>query len=248
MSLDLKLTVFEGPLELLLHLIDKNKVNIYDIPIVKITEQYLQYLDEMEEHLDMDAMSEFLVMAAALINIKTKMLLPKKEVEDEEEIDPRAELVRRLLEYKVYKYAAEELKDKQEDASKILFRDQKLPMEVVAYKEEIDPKELIGDLTLQRLNQIFQSVIKRRADKVDPIRSKFGRIEKEEISVEDKMSQIREQIKGLKKISFRTLLNIQATKTQVVVTFLAILELMKMGKVTVCQPDIFDEIIIDSLE
>ena len=92
MSIDVKLQVFEGPLDLLLHLIEKNQVNIYDIPIVTITEQYLEYLGEMQRQ-DLDVMSEFLVMAATLINIKAKMLLPKEEEEEEEEEDPRAELV-----------------------------------------------------------------------------------------------------------------------------------------------------------
>jgi len=103
LKLDLKLDVFEGPLDLLLHLIEKNKFNIFDIPIVEITKQYLEYLDQMEEE-NMDVMSEFLVMAATLISIKAKMLLPKEETEEEEEEDPRAELVKSLLEYKMYKY------------------------------------------------------------------------------------------------------------------------------------------------
>ena len=96
-SLDLKLNIFEGPLDLLLHLIEKNKYNIFDIPIVEITDQYIAYLDSMDET-DMDTMSEFLVMAAQLIAIKAKMLLPKEETPEEEELDPRAELVRSLLE------------------------------------------------------------------------------------------------------------------------------------------------------
>ncbi|WP_208896270.1 segregation and condensation protein A, partial [Coprococcus sp. ART55/1] len=108
-AIDVKLNVFEGPLDLLLHLIEKNKVNIYDIPIVTITEQYLEYVNNMEEE-DLDVMSEFLVMAATLIKIKSKMLLPKDEEDPEDEEDPREELVRRLLEYKMYKYAAGELK------------------------------------------------------------------------------------------------------------------------------------------
>lgn len=106
-AIDVKLNVFEGPLDLLLHLIEKNKVNIYDIPIVTITEQYLEYVNNMEEE-DLDVMSEFLVMAATLIKIKSKMLLPKDEEDPEDEEDPREELVRRLLEYKMYKYAAGE--------------------------------------------------------------------------------------------------------------------------------------------
>ena len=117
-AIDVKLNVFEGPLDLLLHLIEKNKVNIYDIPIVTITEQYLDYVNHMEEE-DLDVMSEFLVMAATLIRIKSKMLLPKVTEDDEEEEDPRDELVRRLLEYKMYKYAASELKDLELDDDQI---------------------------------------------------------------------------------------------------------------------------------
>ena len=205
MSIDVKLQVFEGPLDLLLHLIEKNQVNIYDIPIVTITEQYLEYLGEMQRQ-DLDVMSEFLVMAATLINIKAKMLLPK------EEEDPRAELVRRLLEYKMYKYAATELKDMELDAAGSIYRSPAIPKEVAEYREEIDPVELCDGLTLNRLNEIFQMVMKKQVEKIDPIRSKFGTIEREEISIEERMDTIRDQVKGLKGISFRTLLEIQASK------------------------------------
>lgn len=247
MSIDVKLQVFEGPLDLLLHLIEKNQVNIYDIPIVTITEQYLEYLGEMQRQ-DLDVMSEFLVMAATLINIKAKMLLPKEEEEEEEEEDPRAELVRRLLEYKMYKYAATELKDMELDAAGSIYRSPAIPKEVAEYREEIDPVELCDGLTLNRLNEIFQMVMKKQVEKIDPIRSKFGTIEREEISIEERMDTIRAQVKGLKGISFRTLLEIQASKINVIVTFMAILELMKVGAITVRQDGLFDDIMIDSLE
>ena len=247
MELTVKLQVFEGPLDLLLHLIEKNQVNIYDIPIVTITEQYLEYLGEMQRQ-DLDVMSEFLVMAATLINIKAKMLLPKEEEEEEEEEDPRAELVRRLLEYKMYKYAATELKDMELDAAGSIYRSPAIPKEVAEYREEIDPVELCDGLTLNRLNEIFQMVMKKQVEKIDPIRSKFGTIEREEISIEERMDTIRDQVKGLKGISFRTLLEIQASKINVIVTFMAILELMKVGAITVRQDGLFDDIMIDSLE
>ncbi len=247
MSIDVKLQVFEGPLDLLLHLIEKNQVNIYDIPIVTITEQYLEYLGEMQRQ-DLDVMSEFLVMAATLINIKAKMLLPKEEEEEEEDEDPRAELVRRLLEYKMYKYAATELKDMELDAAGSIYRSPAIPKEVAEYREEIDPVELCDGLTLNRLNEIFQMVMKKQVEKIDPIRSKFGTIEREEISIEERMDTIRDQVKGLKGISFRTLLEIQASKINVIVTFMAILELMKVGAITVRQDGLFDDIMIDSLE
>ncbi|MBR1567491.1 MAG: segregation/condensation protein A [Lachnospiraceae bacterium] len=248
MAIDVKLQVFEGPLDLLLHLIEKNQVNIYDIPIVMITEQYLNYVNEMQRQ-DLDVMSEFLVMAATLINIKAKMLLPKdEEVEEGEEEDPRAELVRRLLEYKMYKYAAAELKDMELDASYTLYKHPTIPKEVASYKEEIDPVELCDGMTLNRLNEIFRMVMKKQVDKIDPIRSKFGTIEKEEVNIEDKMQEIQNQINGLKGISFRTLLEIQASKLNIIVTFLAVLELMKMGIVTVRQETLFGDIMIDSTQ
>ena len=117
MAIPVKLEVFEGPLDLLLHLIDKNKVNIYDIPIVLITEQYMEYVNRMEKK-DLNVVSEFLVMAATLLDIKSKMLLPKEVNEEGEEEDPRAELVEKLLEYKMYKYMSYELKDMYMDADK----------------------------------------------------------------------------------------------------------------------------------
>lgn len=246
MSIEVKLNVFEGPLDLLLHLIEKNKFNIFDIPIVDITEQYLDYVNQMDDS-DLDLMSEFLVMAGTLISIKAKMLLPKEEESVEEE-DPRSELVRRLLEYKMYKYASYELKDMEMDAEKSYYKQATLPREVLEYKEEIDPAEVVGDLTLAKLNEIFNQVIKRTVDRVDPIRSKFGTIEKDEVRVEDKMEEIRTGIKGLRGINFRTLLETQASKMNVIVTFLAVLELMKVGSIVIRQEDLFGEIMIDSLE
>lgn len=246
-KLEFKINQFEGPLDLLLHLIDKNKFNIFDIPIVEITEQYLDYLNRMQEE-NLDVMSEFLVMAATLISIKAKMLLPREEKEEEEEEDPRAELVRRLLEYKMYKYASLELKDMNLDAGKKYYKPATIPKEVLEYKEEIDPAEVIGDVTLAKLNEIFTQVMKRTVDRVDPVRSKFGTIEKDEVRIEDKMDDIRASIRGLKGINFKTLLEIQATKINIIVTFMAILELMKVGDITIRQDELFGDIIIDSLE
>ena len=240
-KLEFKINQFEGPLDLLLHLIDKNKFNIFDIPIVEITEQYLDYLNRMQEE-NLDVMSEFLVMAATLISIKAKMLLPR------EEEDPRAELVRRLLEYKMYKYASLELKDMNLDAGKNYYKPATIPKEVLEYKEEIDPAEVIGDVTLAKLNEIFTQVMKRTVDRVDPVRSKFGMIEKDKVRIEDKMDDIRASIRGLKGINFKTLLEIQATKINIIVTFMAILELMKVGDITIRQDELFGDIIIDSLE
>ena len=246
MGIDIKVNAFEGPLDLLLHLIEKNKVDIYDIPISEITSQYLDYIRSMEEE-DLDVMSDFLVMAATLLKIKAKMLLPVKE-EEEEEGDPREELVRRLIEYKIYKYAAEELKDLSVDAQKVFFKSETVPEEIKHYEEPIRPGEIVGDVTLEKLNQIFQMVMRRKKDREDPVRSHFGKIQKEKYKVEDRMDDIRCQIRGLKRINFRTLLDIQPVKEMVIVTFLAVLELMKVGEVKVVQEHNFAEIYLDSCE
>ena len=246
MKIDLKLKVFEGPLDLLLHLIEKNKVNIYDIPIVEITDQYMEYIALMEREQSMETMSEFLVMAATLLRIKSKMLLPKEEEAQEE--DPREELVRRLMEYKMYKYAAMELKDLSVDAGKVCYKEETIPREIKDYQEPIDTRELVGDMTLVRLNEIFREVMRRKQDQVDPVRSRFGKIEQERYKVSDRMDSIREQMRGFKRINFRTLLNVQPEREMVIVTFLAILELMKIGELTVTQEENFSEIYLDSVE
>ena len=246
MDMNVKLQVFEGPLDLLLHLLDKNKVNIYDIPIVEITNQYLEYIEEMKRH-DLNVLSEFLVMAATLIDIKSRMLLPATGEEDEEDEDPRNELVQQLLEYKMYKCMAYELKDLQMDAGRYMFKEPTIPEEVLAYEEPINMEELVSDVTLAQLNEIFKSIMKKQVDKVDPIRSKYGKIEKEEVSLEDKMSYLESYATQHKHFSFRNLLEAQSSKVEIIVTFLAILELMKMGKIFISQEKIFDDIKIDSL-
>ena len=244
MAIPVKLNVFEGPLDLLLHLIDKNKIDIYDIPIVDITDQYMEYIHAMEKE-DLGIMSEFMVMAATLLDIKCRMLLPKEINEEGEEEDPRAELVQKLLEYKMYKYMSYELKDKMDDASGVYFREPDVPREVLQYREPVDPSELLAGLTLEKLNAIYQSIIRRQDDRRDPIRSQFGKIEKEEVSLSDKMLEMKEFAKTHRKFSFRDLLKKQCSKVQVIVTFLSVLELIKMGHIHVVQEEIFDDIQIN---
>ena len=245
MAISVKLEVFEGPLDLLLHLIDKNKIDIYDIPIVEMTEQYLDYIKKMETE-DMNIMSEFLVMAATLIEIKCRMLLPKEVNEEGEEEDPRAELVQKLLEYKMYKYMSFELRDRQVDAARNLYREQKLPEEVAAYRQPINYEELMGDMTLTKLQEIFKSIVRKQEDKIDPIRSKYGNIEKEEVDMEAKMLYVEAYAREHRSFSFRKLLEKQTGKMEIIVTFLIILELMKTGKITISQESIFDDIMITS--
>lgn len=242
MDLTVKLQVFEGPLDLLLHLLEKNKVNIYDIPIVEVTNQYMAYINEMQRQ-DLNVVSEFLVMAATLLDIKSRMLLPKEEAEEEKE-DPRAELVQKLLEYKMYKCMSYELKDRQIDAAKALFKAPTVPEEVRKYEEPVDLQELLSGLTLKKLNAIFHSVIKRQEDKIDPIRSRFGKIEREEVSLEERMGYLEQYALAHSRFSFRALLEAQSTKMEVIVLFLSVLELMKMGKIHISQEHIFDDIVI----
>lgn len=247
MAITVKLQVFEGPLDLLLHLIDKNKVDIYDIPIVEITEQYLEYIRQMEGE-DMNVMSEFLVMAATLIDIKCRMLLPKEVNEEGEEEDPRAELVEKLLEYKMYKYMSYELKDRQLDAGRNLFKGPTLPKEIEEYQEPVDYGQLLGDMTLNRLHAIFKEIVKKQEDRIDPIRSQYGKIEKDEINMDEKTDYIETYIREHKRLRFRDLLQKQNSKMEMIVTFLVILELMKIGKVHIEQENIFDDILITHVE
>ena len=247
MEISYKLETFEGPLDLLLHLIEKNKVNIYDIPIAEITDQYMEYVKHMEEE-SLDVVSEFLVMAATLLEIKARMLLPKEVNEEGEEEDPRAELVARLLEYKTYKLMSVELKDMELDAEKIFYKTPTIPKEVEKYEQPVDLDKLLDGVTLAKLNQIFLSVMRRQQDKIDPVRSKFGTIRKEPVSLEDRITSVMAYARKHRKFSFRGMLTRQKDKMEVVVTFLALLELMKIGKIHLTQDNLFDDMEIETLE
>ena len=185
MGIAVKLQAFEGPLDLLLHLIEKNKVSIYDIPIAEITDQYMAYLHEMKKQ-DLGVMSEFLLMAATLLDIKSRMLLPKEVNEEGEEEDPRQELVQQLLEYKMYKYISYELKERRQDAAQVLYHKQDLPEEVKAYKQPVSTEELLAGVTLSRMHRIFVDIIRRQNNRIDPIRSTFGTLQKEEVDMDQK--------------------------------------------------------------
>lgn len=244
MAIPVKVPAFEGPLDLLLHLIDKNKIDIYDIPISLITDQYMEYLKSMEEQ-DMNVTSEFLVMAAALIDIKCKMLLPKLSTEEEEEEDLRDELVRRLLEHKEYRAISQKLAAKSERAGDVVVRPEILPDEVKKYRPKAKTEDLLGNVSLDTLRDVFEQVLKRQEERMDPIRSQFGKIEKEEVSVPEKIDYVETIVRKRKTCNFRQLLEKQHSKVQVIVTFLAVLELMKMGRITIEQEETFGEITIE---
>ena len=179
-------------------------------------------------------------MAATLLDIKCRMLLPREVNEEGEEEDPRAELVEKLLEYKMYKYMSFELRDMELDAAKSFYREKDVPREVEAYRPPLDYNELLKDMTLAKLQEIFEGILKRQEDKKDPVRSNFGRIEKE-VYVED-------FIRTHKRFSFRALFEKQHSKVEVIVTFLVVLELMKTGKITVEQASINDDMTVISRE
>ena len=247
MAISYKLEKFEGPLDLLLHLIDKNKIDIYDIPIMEITQQYLDYVNQMEKE-DLNLVSDFLVMAATLLDIKSRMLLPVETVEEEGEEDPRAELVSRLLEYKQYKIMAQELLDMEENAGGLLFKKPTVPKEVAKYETPVDLDELLDGMTLAKLKRIFEQVMKRQENKVDPIRSKFGTIRREPVSLETKIGSVLAYARKKRRFSFRQLLERQSDKLEIVVTFLAVLELMKIGKIHLTQEETFGDMDIEALE
>ncbi|PKM95834.1 MAG: segregation/condensation protein A [Firmicutes bacterium HGW-Firmicutes-1] len=243
MSIPVKIKVFEGPLDLLLHLIDKHKLNIYDIPIAEVTDQYLEYIRQMKTD-RMEIMSEFIEMAAILINIKSKMLLPVDEIEEEETGDPRQELMDKLIEYRKFKLMASQLKELQGDALKVIYKDPTIPEEIASLLPVADPEKLLSEVDFSKLYSVFKSVMKKKTDKIDPIRSKFGEIKKEEFTVEDKINEIKALCERYESFSFKDLLEVQQGKVAVIVTFLAILELMKMGLIEILQETLFDDILI----
>ncbi len=239
MDYKIVLDAFEGPLDLLLSLISKAKVDIYDIPINIITHQYLEYIYSMEE-LDLSIASDFLLMAATLLEIKSKMLLPGEViiVDDEEiEVDPREELVRRLIEYKKYKEAAEELRVSENIELGVYYK----PKEDFAdYDYTYDDIEFDLNLLLKSLNNIIKrrGIIRESLD--------IREIHREEYRLEDCIDEITMSLKLKNKINFEDLLSENSTRNEVVAYFLSILELIRLGRINVTQDKLYHDIIITS--
>lgn len=242
MKVTYKLELFEGPLDLLLHLIDKSEIDIYNIPIAVITDQYMEVLNGMQE-LELDVTSEFLVMAATLLSIKSQMLLPKPPVfhlDDEygldEDYDPRAELVQKLIEYRKYKSIAEDLRDKEQARSLIYTREPDDLTPFVTQKVENPVKGLsVADLVLA-----FQRALRKAKS-----RQTIARIRRDEISVKDRMKEIAGVLsENGGQALFSALLDEDYHREDVVVTFLAILELMKVKQIVCYQNRLFDDIVL----
>lgn len=228
---------FEGPLDLLLHLIKKNEINIYDIPVAMITQQYIEYLEAMEE-LNLNVAGDFLVMAATLLQIKSKMLLPADEVtdDDEEGPDPREELVRRLLEYKAYKEAARQLDDQEKMWREIFWREDAYQIEAVA--EEDLPLE---NVSLFDLVDALKKVLERNPD------SRLIEIVPDNLTVRERMNLILETLEGKDSVSFAALFEGSIHRMMVVVTFLALLELMRLRVARVFQAETFGPILVSRM-
>lgn len=233
------LPIFEGPLDLLLHLIRENKLDIYDIPIAEVTDQYLRYLYLMES-LDLDVAGEFLVMAATLLEIKSRMLLPPDPSleEDEDLVDPRAELVERLIQYQRYKEAAELFQARAEERQKV-FTGGARNMEVdysPYLLKDIGPPELL-------------SALKRLLEEVGEGKEEVTTITRRRITVRMKMSEIWRMVSSSGQgVLFDDLVEQPKHRTDIVITFLALLELLRLGKIRVRQVRAFDIIEILSNE
>lgn len=242
MKVTYKLDMFEGPLDLLLHLIDKSEIDIYNIPIAMITDQYMEILSGMQE-LELDVTSEFLVMAATLLSIKSQMLLPKPPVihlDDEygmdDGYDPRAELVQKLIEYRKYKGIAEELRDKELARSLIYTRE---PDDLSPFLPQVMENPVKG-LNVADLVIAFQRALRKAKS-----RQTIARIRRDEISVKDRMQEISDMLNNNGgNALFSSLLDEEYNREDVVVTFLAILELMKVKQIVCYQNRLFDDIVL----
>lgn len=231
MSYKVKLDVFEGPLDLLLYLIQKEEVDIYDIPIAKVTDQYLEYL-ELMQLLDLNIAGEFLVMAATLMHIKSKMLLPPDQTEEaKEEEDPRTELVRRLLEYKKFKEAASELSHMESHQKHFFAR-----VGSGIKPEEAQPKPEFFEASLFDLITAFTKVLK------DIPKETFYQVIKDEFTVSDKIHDVLHMLVDKKTLFFTDLFSNAKNKFEIVTIFLALLELIKIKEVVVRQSSPFGEI------
>lgn len=235
-NINVKINEFEGPLDLLLHLIKENKMDIMNIEIEKITEQYISYLNEQEK-MNLEIASEYLVMASELIELKSKLLLPNPKVEEteEEQIDPREELVNRLLEYQAYKEITKVLKEKEELRKEIYT---KSPENIKNYIEE-DTK-LSSDITIDDLVEAFKKYLERKKES-RPLKTK---VTTNEISVSSRRLEIKSILKKKPKVSFFELFPV-LNKEYIVATFLAILEMAKNKELKITQNKNFDDIICE---
>lgn len=230
----INIKTYEGPMDLLLDLIKQNEIDIYDIPIAKITEQFLDYLKTIEK-LNLEITSDFILMAATLIEIKSKMLLPKQVYEDEENeddiADPRAELVQKLLEYEKFKKISNDLKESLDYESKAFYKLQE-------DFSSIDEKDFLKNLNLNNLLKTFNNIMEKHINKFE-----VSEIIQESFSTEEAIKILKNMLEENKKISFLDLIK-KSNKAEIITYFLSILEAMKMGILYAKQNKDFDDIIL----
>lgn len=245
MALTIKTSNFEGPFDLLLHLIKKNQMDIYNISILDITNQYISYLSEMKE-LDLDIASEFIVMATTLIELKSKVLLPKKKEPEEEEVDDAQELIDKLLQYKKFKGAAEFLGTRQLSTG-VTFTKRPEIIEDTREKKPQDAGDLLKDITMMDLYQMYIELVEIYKSKMNDSINMEERIRVEIFKIEDKMEQLKEVLAGNRNTTFANIIAESKNKTEVIVTFLALLELIKQRDVRVVQHGNFSEIYLEGV-
>jgi len=237
MDYEVKIDAFEGPLDLLLHLIKESKVNIWDIEIVDITTQYLDYIKRMES-LNLNIASEYLVMASELIEMKSKLLLPRHQEVEEEEEDPREALIQRLIEYQQYKDVTEKFKELSEVRKEVYT---KIPDSLKEYQEE--GVVVSSDISLDDLVSAFEKFLKRK-EKEKPLSTT---VTKKEISIEERRKSIKNILHTKKKVDFFELFDV-ITKEYIVVTFLAILEMARKSELYIRQENNFDKITVEEVK
>lgn len=236
MDYSVSLNVFQGPFDLLYHLIEKKEIDIYDIPIAEITEQYMEYINQMIQF-NMNIASEFILMASTLIEIKSHMLLPQKEKEE----DPRQELVNKLIEYKFFKDISEKLKGYEDESSYYFSK----PKEELAITSDIKTEQLtLNEINIYELYNVFISLIKNQDIKVE---DKYKHmVYREAYSVKDRVADILNKLKTSGKVSLFSIFREKESinKEYIITTFLAFLELSNKKNIKICQTDLYGDIII----
>ncbi|MDR0920267.1 MAG: segregation/condensation protein A [Oscillospiraceae bacterium] len=237
---NVKTETYQGSMELLCRLIEKNKLNIYDIPISLLADQYIEIVNEMES--DMEGMSEFLLLASELLEIKARLLIPSEKTDGEEEEDPREKLARRIEEYRKYKSAAE-LLALTEDANEFIFF-KSFDTTIPEVKTELKPEEALSGITIPFLYAAFREIINRRSLRTDKIRAGFSSVSHDNFTVEEKSLKIIKKLQSEHSVSFASLFVKKPSKQEEVTTFLALLELVRSGKIFVIQDTTFGDIIL----
>jgi segregation and condensation protein A len=235
---------FEGPFDLLLHLIKKNEMDIYNIKIYEVTNEYMEYIKQMKE-IDLEITSEFIVMAATLIEIKSKLLLPKLNEKEEDEIDPRKQLVEKLIEYKRFKAVANFLKSRMKDTGYLF---SKKPEIIDDRSKKNDNEDILKNVSMLDLYNLYNELLNRYKNKVNENNTLENHIPVDKFKIEDKMVELSSKLQSGNKYIFAQIIESYQSKMEVVVTFLALLELIRIKNVKVYQESNFNEIYIERVE